>query len=167
MADTQKLVLIGGVGIAAYMFRSQISSWLGLTAAPAVNPVAAAQSAAATAAASGATPVQQAVVAQQAATAAAAQQAVQIPQGPPPVSAGTDIGVDRTGPNTLLAKAAGGDMATALSLAGDPRAQLNLYQWNWYRVQWNAGANTLNAAAHGLDANAPVNAQTYLGYLAL
>jgi hypothetical protein len=163
MADTQKLVILGAVGIGAYMFRDQISSWLGLAPASGVNPVAAAQSAAATAAASGATPTQQAVVAQQAATAAAS---VQIAQGPQPVSASTDIGVNTPGPNTLLAKAAGGDMQTALSLASDPRAQLNLYQWNWYRLQWNPAANTLDASAKGLDADSPVNAPTYLRYLA-
>jgi hypothetical protein len=162
--DSTKLIVIGGVAVGAYMFRNQLSSWLGLSSASGVNPVAAAQSAAATAAASGATPQQQAVVAQQAATAAAS---VQIAQGPQPVSAGTDIGVNTPGPNTLLAKAAGGDMPTALSLASDPRAQLNLFQWNWYRLQWNPAANTLDASAKGLDANAPVNAPTYLRYLAL
>src|ERR1044071_6636657 len=163
--DSTKLIVIGGVAVGAYMFRRELSSWLGLAPASGVNPVAAAQSAAATAAASGASPQQQAVIAQQAATAAAAQ--VQIPQGPQPVSASTDIGVDTPGPNTLLAKAAGGDMQTALSLASDPRAQLNLYSWNWYRVQWNPAANTLDASAKGLDAGAPVNAPTYLRYLAL
>jgi hypothetical protein len=155
-------VILGAV-VGAYMFRNQISSWLGMAPASAINPVAAAQNAAATAAASGASAAQQAVVAQQAATAAAS---VQIAQGPQPVSASTDIGVNTPGPNTLLARAAGGDMQTALSLASDPRAQLNLYQWNWFRLQWNPAANTLDASARGLDADAPVNGPTYLRYLA-
>jgi hypothetical protein len=82
-SSTENLMIAGGIGIAAFLFRKDIEKLLGLGTAPVANPVAAAQNAAAWVAASGATPVQQAVAAQQASTTVAAVQVTPAPTPDP------------------------------------------------------------------------------------
>ncbi len=172
--DSTKLLVIGGIGVGAYLFRAQLSSMLGLSGATTttgtpVDPIAAAKATADALAAAGLNAQQQAAAAQQAATAAAAAakaKAAQDLQQTAFVKVQSAIAQNPQLPAALSAMAnASGPAALARAQSSygiaDGHNLLNTNQWNYYLVQSNPSAAVIDQVTSQGDNLYP--ASVYVG----